>query len=205
MQNPKATPRKWIVTVLVLVIILQSLFTLILLFPSPLLRFFDLTILDREKAGELLAMAERLPSHGNITFQASFTENDLKLLLEEQTVLEDPLVLFHGDGTMDVIFETADVSSVFQESALLAFLMQVLDGKSISMNLEVSHVQGNMLDIRVNRAFVNRLSIPRPLFQPVTIRLSREIESMLNEIEGFSLTSVSIQEGNILLEGVISR
>lgn len=206
-KQEKRKPRRGLIAFLLIIITLLSFTLFIVLFPTSLINISGKKILNAIDLSKVNELNSSIPSEGNIFISVHYTENELSGIIEEQMKKTFPVeaaaISFNSDQTIDLAFSSGDVQSLFEDQNIPSFLTKILNSRNIYANFSISHESGNKVLIKVNETFIDDLEIPASLFDTITKEISDKIEEVLNQIDGFSLQSISIDGNTIKIDGVL--
>ncbi len=209
MTNKKRKPSGCLVTFLVVLIILLVTVIFFLLFPKLFINFSGKELLDTVEINKIHELTEKIPSEGNFFISAHYTDSELTKLVKDQLKedypIEDVAVSFNNNQTIDLAILTSDFQLLFDSQSIPLFLLGMVNHKNIYTNLSIIHVAGNDIEVILNEAFVEELSIPSGLFDKIMKEVSDKLESTLNQVDNFSLTSINIDEHLLKIDGVIKN
>lgn len=209
MTNQRRRSGGCLTTFLIVTVILLMVVIFFLLFPKLFINFSGEDLLDTVEISKIHELNEQIPSEGNFFISVHYTEAELTKFIKDQIKEEYPVeaveILFNNDQSIDLAILTSDFQLLFDSQSIPLFLLGMVNHKNIYTNLSIIHVAGNDIEITINEAFVEELSIPVGLFDTIMKEVSDKLESTLNQIDNFSLTSIDIDEDILKIDGVIKN
>jgi len=208
-KKQNKTSHKFIITSLIIIVLLLAAVLTFVLFPTKFINIDGKKILSTMEIADLNNLNEHVPGLGTLFVSVHYTDKELSTLVKEPIVstypVNDIAISFNDSGTVDVAISTGDFKTFFSGQSLPSFLTGVISSQNIYSNISVTHESGNRVNFKVNSAYLGDLSIPPALFTSITDELTNKVEANLNQIDGFSLTSIIIESDVIKINGVIKK
>ncbi|MCK5812578.1 MAG: hypothetical protein KAG94_06745 [Clostridiales bacterium] len=207
MTNKKRKSSGCLTIFLVVTIILLAAIIFFLLFPKLFINFSGKELLDTVKINKIHELNNQIPSEGNFFVSAHYTDIELTKIITDQLndeyPVEDIAISFNDDQTIDLALLTNDFQLLFDSNSVPLFLLGMVNHKNIYANLSIVHIANNDIEVILNEAFVEELSIPTGLFDTIMNEVSDKLENTLNQVDNLSLTSINIDNHLLKIDGVI--
>jgi len=208
-KKERKKSNKFIITFLIIIILILATVLTFVLFPTKFINIDGKKILNTVEIADLNELNDHIPGLGTIFVSVHYTDKELSELVREPIVHDYPVndiaLSFNDSGTVDIAISTGDFKTFFSGQPLPAFLTGIISSQNIYANISIVHESGNRVRFTVNSAFLGDLSIPTALFTSITDELTNKVEENLNQIDGFSLTSIIIESDVIKINGVIKK
>jgi len=208
-KKRKTRSHGFLIAILFLTIILMGLALYIVLYPTKLINIDGKKILSKVDLVDVSQLNEQIPDTGTIYISIHYTDvqltNLIKEKLDEQYPIDDIVLSFKDNGTVDLVLTTGNIQALFKNQPLPDYLVQILNSRSIYSNISITHNHDNKIDFKVNEVYLEDLSIPPILLESITNELSNKLEDNLNQIVAFKIYSIVIEDGLIKVNGVFKN